>query len=79
MPRRGKEERFAVADMVRSYPRAKATFGHTGRSHQVARIEFNGKCRKQFFACSPSCGSRDKVMRQTRKILTELGAQQVRP
>jgi hypothetical protein len=63
----------AIADMVRSYPGAKAVFGFTGGGHQVAEIEFNGKRRKQFFASSPSCRRAHKnAARQTRKILTEL-------
>jgi len=75
MAHRQQEGVNAIADVVRSYPGAKAVFGFTGGGHQVAEIEFNGKRRKQFFASSPSCRHAHKnAVRQTRKILTELGA-----
>jgi hypothetical protein len=73
MAHRGKECLNAIADMVSSYPGAKAVFGFTGGGHQVAEIEFNGKRRKQFFASSPSCRRAHKnAARQTRKILIDL-------
>ena len=76
MAHRGTECREAIADMVRSYPGAKAIFGFTNGGHQVAEIIFGDKHRKQVFASSPSCRHAHKqAARQTRKILAELGAQ----
>jgi hypothetical protein len=73
MAHRGTECANAVADVVRRYSGARASFGYTGGGHQVAILELNGGRRKQFFPASPSGRDAHKqTARQTRKILTEL-------
>ena len=75
MAHRMTESVDAIDAVVRRCAGASASFGFTGGGHQVAKIVFDGKTRKQFFSTSPSDRhASNAAAARTRKILTELGA-----